>query len=212
MDENWTVGDLVGLDNDGDGIYDTNDPDCGTCGNGVLDTGEDCDPSIPGTECCESDCTYSLVGADCSDGEYCNGNETCNDMGICLTGTSVDCSDGIGCTDDSCDEVNDVCVNDPNDTSCDDGVGCTVDTCDPVSDCVFTPEDAGCYPDCENMGDVDVYIKDESRGCFGDDPEMECCLEVCDVVLGDENVSDAILQPIDGSDPPAVACICCPKV
>jgi hypothetical protein len=146
----------------------------------------------------------------CDDGLFCNGVETCGV--ICIPGTSVDCSDGIGCTDDSCDEDNDVCVNDPNDALCDDGVGCTVDTCDPVSDCVFTPEDAGCYPDCENMGDVDVYIKDESHGCFGDDPEMECCLEVCDVVLGDENVSDAILQPIDGSDPPAVACICCPKV
>jgi hypothetical protein len=27
-DENWTVGDLVGLDNDGDGLYDGDDPDC----------------------------------------------------------------------------------------------------------------------------------------------------------------------------------------
>jgi len=27
--ENWTVGDTLGLDNDGDGLYDGNDPDCG---------------------------------------------------------------------------------------------------------------------------------------------------------------------------------------
>lgn len=28
VNENWTVGDFVGLDNDGDGLYDTDDPDC----------------------------------------------------------------------------------------------------------------------------------------------------------------------------------------
>lgn len=32
VNENWTVGDFVGLDNDGDGLYDANDPDCGTPG------------------------------------------------------------------------------------------------------------------------------------------------------------------------------------
>jgi hypothetical protein len=29
-DENWTVGDLIGIDNDGDGLYDADDPDCAT--------------------------------------------------------------------------------------------------------------------------------------------------------------------------------------
>jgi hypothetical protein len=29
-DENWTVGDTIGTDNDGDGLYDGNDPDCAT--------------------------------------------------------------------------------------------------------------------------------------------------------------------------------------
>ena len=32
VNENWTVGDFIGLDNDGDGLYDANDPDCGTPG------------------------------------------------------------------------------------------------------------------------------------------------------------------------------------
>ena len=27
-DENWTIGDTIGTDNDGDGLYDANDPDC----------------------------------------------------------------------------------------------------------------------------------------------------------------------------------------
>jgi len=30
--ENWSIGDLVGLDNDGDGYYDGNDADCGVLG------------------------------------------------------------------------------------------------------------------------------------------------------------------------------------
>ena len=30
--ENWSIGDLVGLDNDGDGFYDGNDADCGVLG------------------------------------------------------------------------------------------------------------------------------------------------------------------------------------
>jgi hypothetical protein len=29
LNENWTVGDFIGLDNDGDGLYDADDPDCG---------------------------------------------------------------------------------------------------------------------------------------------------------------------------------------
>lgn len=29
-DENWTIGDLIGIDNDGDGLYDADDPDCAT--------------------------------------------------------------------------------------------------------------------------------------------------------------------------------------
>ena len=44
--------------------------------------------------------------------------------------------DGIGCTDDSCDEVGDVVVNAPNDGLCDNGQFCDgVETCDPLLDC-----------------------------------------------------------------------------
>jgi hypothetical protein len=32
INENWTVGDFIGTDNDGDGLYDGNDPDCGDTG------------------------------------------------------------------------------------------------------------------------------------------------------------------------------------
>jgi hypothetical protein len=79
------------------------------------------------------------VDADCDDGDYCNGVETCDvDLtDICISGTPIDCDDGVGCTDDSCDEVNDVCLNNPNNALCpDDGVFCNGDEyCDTINNC-----------------------------------------------------------------------------
>ena len=82
-------GDSLGLDNDGDLFYDENDPDC-----------------------VAPECT---VDADCDDNIFCNGAETCDTAtGTCQPGTPVDCDDGVGCTVDTCDEVNDTCVNTPD--------------------------------------------------------------------------------------------------
>lgn len=50
--------------------------------------------------------------AECDDGLYCNGAELCVNQ-VCSSGTVVTCNDGVECTTDSCDEDNDVCVNDP---------------------------------------------------------------------------------------------------
>ncbi len=43
------------------------------------------------------------VGASCDDGNQCTFNTECNDLGECL-GESVDCSDELSCTEDTCDE------------------------------------------------------------------------------------------------------------
>ena len=43
--------------------------------------------------------------------------------------------DGVGCTDDSCDEVGDAVVNAANDALCDDGDPCTAGVCDSVTGC-----------------------------------------------------------------------------
>jgi hypothetical protein len=76
----------------------------------------------------------------CADDQYCNGEEICDGNGTCQPGTLVDCNDDIACTVDSCDEVNESCVNTPNDNNCsDDGLFCTgQEICDPVSGCVST--------------------------------------------------------------------------
>ena len=52
--------------------------------------------------------------ADCDDGLYCTGVDTCV-AGACVFGAAVDCSDGVGCTDDSCNEGTDSCDNVAND-------------------------------------------------------------------------------------------------
>ena len=47
------------------------------------------------------------------DGLYCNGFFTCNEITNSCDFTATDCDDNDPCTDDSCDELNDMCVNTP---------------------------------------------------------------------------------------------------
>jgi hypothetical protein len=73
--------------------------------NSLCNPGEICDPDsgcIPFT--CATD-------EDCDDGFYCNGVETCDASHQCAAGTPPDCTDGIVCTNDLCDEDNDSCTN-----------------------------------------------------------------------------------------------------
>ncbi len=111
------------------------------CGNGTMEQGEECDDGQANgtTACgCQTNCTYTLANTSCADNTFCNGDETCDGSGTCQPGTPVDCSDGVSCTDDSCDEVNDTCLNAPNNGNCqDNGQYCDgTESCDPVHDCL----------------------------------------------------------------------------
>ena len=75
-----------------------------------------------------SGCTSN---ADCSDGNLCNGVETCV-ANACVPGTAVNCDDGQFCTIDSCDPPTGNCAHAAN--LCGDGDGCTVDSCDEQGD------------------------------------------------------------------------------
>ena len=184
------IGGSQGLDNDGDGDYDGNDTDCG--------------PPV-----CTTD-------AECDNGEFCDGAETCDtNTGECVPGTPVDVDDGVGCTDDSCDEANDVVVNAPNDGLCDNGQFCDgAETCDATNDCqAGTPVDVddgvGCTDDsCDEANDVVVNapndgLCDNGQFCDGAetcdatndcqdgtppcDPATETCDEQtdsCELVVG----------------------------
>jgi len=85
------------------------------------------DPCVnsTGTPLCDEatdSCVECLVNADCDDGAFCNGTETCN-AGVCEAGTSP-CTAG-----QDCDETNDVCTTPcTTDADCpDDGVFCNGD-------------------------------------------------------------------------------------
>jgi cysteine-rich repeat protein len=153
INENWTIGDFLGLDNDGDLLYDQTDPDCGggaICGDGVTEGTEECDDgnTLDG-DCCSSTCTFEPSGSSCDDDLFCNVGETCDGAGSCGGGSPRDCSDGVGCTLDSCDEAADVCVSTPEPAACDDGQFCNgIEICDPVQGC-----QPGTAVDCDD-GDI----------------------------------------------------------
>jgi hypothetical protein len=78
-------------------------------------TAPDCDDEVGCTDdsCNEAtdSCDNIPNNANCDNGDWCDGAETCDASLDCQAGTPPDCDDGDPCTDDSCDEVNDVCVN-----------------------------------------------------------------------------------------------------
>lgn len=98
-----------------------------------------CDDMVDCTDdaCDENTDTCSSLpnDANCDDGLFCNGSESCDAVLDCMGGTAP-CDDGVDCTVDICDEVGDVCVFTPDDLFCDDGVFCNgAETCDAVLDC-----------------------------------------------------------------------------
>ncbi len=117
-----------------------------------------------------SQCT---VDADCDNGLFCDGAETCDlETGSCRSGTAPDCGDGVSCTTDFCDDKGGACRHVPDDAACDDGLFCTgTETCD---------ADLGCRPGtdpcdgaaCDEAGDacpecvVDADC-DDGRFCNG---------------------------------------------
>ena len=112
----------------------------------------------------QSDSCGCNVDADCNDGQFCNGTETCNN-GTCQAGTPVVCDDGVSCTVDTCNEGGDVCDFTPDDSACQNGAFCDgAETCDAIAGCqagtppicVFGCDEAGdvCF-ECSANGDCD---------------------------------------------------------
>ncbi|MCA9581671.1 MAG: hypothetical protein KC416_07730, partial [Myxococcales bacterium] len=112
-------------------------PDGSTDG-GLVDAGSFCD----GVDCSHLDqgcavgicnpmdgscsVTFLVFGESCDDGDYCTVNDSCGLFGQCQ-GAARDCSDGISCTVDSCDEDLDQCKNEPAAATCTIGGECVAD-------------------------------------------------------------------------------------
>jgi len=107
------------------------------CGDGVACTDDFCNETNDTCSSVEND-------ANCDDGLFCNGAETCNALLGCRLGM-FPCSDGVSCTIDTCNEGLDQCVHTPNDVSCDNGIFCDgAEFCDPVLGC--QPDVDPCFP------------------------------------------------------------------
>jgi len=81
---------------------------------------------------CDLGCS---TNGECDDGLFCNGAETCV-SGSCQSGTAPNCSDGVSCTTDACNESTDSCTHTPNNSACDDGLFCNgAETCNATLGC-----------------------------------------------------------------------------
>ena len=125
-----------------------------------------------------------LSDANCNDGLYCNGVETCVD-GVCQAGIPVNCSDGIACTVDSCDEAVDACVNNPNNALCNDGVYCNgAETCNTTLGC-----QAGIPVNCDDGNECTIDSCNESLKACENTKVVDntactngvCCSGICQI-------------------------------
>ena len=183
-----------------------NTPNDGLCDNGIFCDGDEvCDPMNDcqaaleprdiddGVSCTEDFCdegtdtiTHTPMDSLCDDGLFCTGVETCDAVNDCQGGTPPSIDDGVGCTDDLCDEVNDTIVHLGNDANCNNNLFCDgVETCDPINDCQagmppVVDDGVPCTDDsCDEVNDVAVNTPNDANcqnGLFCDGTE------VCDAV------------------------------
>lgn len=124
------------------------------CGNGTVDTGEDCEPQQgqdPACGCNAQTCTYPAAGTNCDDGNACTTGEVCDGAGSCSGGATLNCDDNNPCTTDTCDPQQG-CQHTPNQgQQCDDGDLCTEnDACSAEGTCEGTPKSCQqASPPCE---------------------------------------------------------------
>jgi subtilisin-like proprotein convertase family protein len=186
-------------------------PETGACEEQPVQAGTACDDGSICTveDVCDGNGTCEGAANACDDGYFCNGEEVCNPVtGECSAGTPPTLSDGVGCTVDKCDEVNDVITHTANDDYCadgifcngpeycdavegckheglslDDGIACTVDSCDEENDIVLHEPDNSQCNDGQWCNGTEYCSK--VNGCMADDvPVLDdgvaCTVDTCD--------------------------------
>jgi len=131
------------------------------------ETADECAAWIPpsvddGVSCTDDSCNettdsidHIANNANCDNGLFCDGSETCDLVNDCQAWVIVNCDDGLFCNgDETCNEVTDVC-DAWTDVTCDDGLACSTDSCNEATDmCDFDGSACDC-PDwldsqCDN--------------------------------------------------------------
>ncbi len=113
----------------------------------------------------------------CDDGEFCTVSETCV-AGLCGGGTLRDCADAVVCTVDSCDEMNDVCVNMPDDSACTNGLFCDgQESCNPTLGCQDSADPCQAPLVCDEAGDQCVDCISDAQ-C---DDSIACTVDTCNL-------------------------------
>ncbi|MBN2498470.1 MAG: FG-GAP repeat protein [Deltaproteobacteria bacterium] len=190
------------------------EPDDALCSNGLFCDGRErcapghgcqagvdpCDDRVGCTQdsCDEGmqSCAHVPDDALCSNGLFCDGEETCDAQRGCLAGddpcpgqicdegsdvcrgcmSDADCNDGVDCTIDECDEGDGTCSSTPDDDLCDDGLFCNgPEACDALQGCL-----AGEPPCPDQVCDEQT---DSCSGCVDDadcDDGLGCTIDVCD--------------------------------
>jgi uncharacterized repeat protein (TIGR01451 family) len=173
------------------------------------------------TDSCDSvaGCITSPVanGSSCSDGNLCNGDETCQ-AGTCTVGTPLNCNDANVCTSDSCNPASGcqnvavangtACVDgnlcNGNETcqggvctagaplNCNDSNICTADTCGATTGCSNTPVLNG--SSCTDGNVCNGPEICQSGTCTGGTPincndNNVCTTDGCDPVFGCTNTA-----------------------
>ena len=173
-------------------------------------TAVDCDDNVDCTidECNEvtDDCDNIPDDALCDNGLFCDGDEACDPVLGCQAGSGFPCDDGVDCTVDDCDDVGNLCINEPNDAFCDNGLFCDgAESCDVELDCV-AGEDPCPDEECDEVNDMCVEPVCNNNGTCELGEDCYNCPNDCISGGGTSGCGNGVCEPLVGED-----CVSCPS-
>jgi hypothetical protein len=151
----------------------------------TLDDAKCSDPILCTQDICtEVGCAFEPVDANCDNGLFCDGVESCDVALGCVTTQEPVVDDGIECTIDACDEDLDAVVHATNDNACKDLVLCTDDVCTEVG-CLNTANDANCDDGlfCNGSESCDGLLGCVASEAPETDDGVDCTEDACDEEL-----------------------------